>query len=63
MSLEDAKTAVMNLSDEDKKRFILQVFPGVWSATVKDEACVNKLRELIDEAAMKNYREQHMDHV
>jgi hypothetical protein len=63
MTFEDIKTAVMQLSVGDKKKFFLEVLPSVWPACAGDEACVAKIKELIDMAAEKNYTEQHMGNV
>lgn len=63
MTLDDIKTAVMQLSADDKKKFFLEVMPSVWPACAGDEACLAKVKELIDLAAEKDYSEQHMGNI
>lgn len=63
MTLDEIKTAVMQLSVGDKKKFFLEVLPSVWPACAGDEACLAKVKELIDLTAEKDYSEQHMGNV
>lgn len=63
MTLDDIKTAVMQLSADDKKKFFLEVMPSVWPACAGDEACLAKVKEFIDLAAEKDYSEQHMGNI
>lgn len=63
MTLDEIKTAVMQLSVGEKKRFFLEVLPSVWPACAGDEACLAKVKELIDMTAEKEYSEQHMGNV
>ncbi len=63
MTFEDIKTAVMQLSVGDKKKLILEVLPSVWPACAGDQACLAKIKELVDLAAEKDYAEQHMGSV
>jgi hypothetical protein len=61
MTYEEIKSAVMNLSLKDQQRLIMEVVPEIWPKACADDACVSTVRELVDEAAVKRYREQHMD--
>lgn len=63
MTLDDIKAALLQLSVAEKKRFFLEVLPSVWPACAGDEACLAKVKELIDMAAEKDYSEQHMGNV
>ncbi len=63
MTLDEIKTAVLQLSVAEKKKFFLEVLPSVWPACAGDEACLVKIKELIDLEAEKDYSEQHMGSV
>lgn len=60
MTFEEIKSAIMNLSDADQKRLIMEVIPNIWPKACVDDSCVGKVRELVDEAVVKKYREEHM---
>lgn len=60
MTFEEVRSAIMNMSDSDRKRLILEVIPSIWPKACIDDACVSKFRELVDEATIKEYREQHL---
>lgn len=61
MTFEDIKSAVMSLSAADQKRLIMDVVPAIWPKACTDEACVVRMKELVDEEIVKKYREEHMD--
>jgi hypothetical protein len=61
MTFEEIRTAILNLSAADQKRLITDIFPLIWPKACTDDACLLKVRELVDEEAVKGYREQHMD--
>jgi hypothetical protein len=63
MTFEEIRSAVMNLNVKDQQRFIVEVVPAIWPKACLDESCVVRVRELVDEATVKNYREQHMDSI
>jgi hypothetical protein len=63
MTYEEIKSAVMSLSVKDQQRFIVEVMPQIWPKACADASCVAKVRELVDEAAVKRYREEHMDSI
>jgi hypothetical protein len=63
MTYEEIKSAVMNLSVKDQQRFIVEVMPTIWPKACTDESCVARVRELVDEAAVQRYREEHMDSI
>jgi len=60
MTFEEVKSAVMNLSEADQKRLIVEVIPQIWPKACVDDSCVDKVRELVDEATVKRYKEEHM---
>ncbi|NSW87951.1 MAG: hypothetical protein HPY84_16725 [Syntrophobacteraceae bacterium] len=63
MDFEGVKQAVLNLSDADKKRLIMEILPAIWPRACADDACVERVRGLVDEATVKHYKEQHMDSI
>jgi len=60
MTFEEVKSAVLNLSEADQKRLIIEVVPQIWPKACIDDSCVDKVRELVDDATVKKYKEQHM---
>lgn len=60
MTFEEVKAAVLKLSEADQKRLIMEVVPQIWPKACIDDSCVDKVRELVDEATVKKYKEQHM---
>jgi hypothetical protein len=63
MTFDEIKVALMGLNAADQKRLFLEVVPQVWPKACVDDSCVQRMRELVDDAAIKKYREQHMDSV
>ncbi len=59
MTMDDIKSAILGLSDADQRKFITEVVPLLWGKACLDDSCVAKFRELVDEATVKEYREQH----
>ena len=60
MNFEEIKSAIMNLNDQDQKRLILEVVPAIWPTVCLDDICVDSFRQLVDEATVREYREQHL---
>ena len=63
MTVEALISAVLDLSVSDQRRFIVEVLPKIWPKACGDDACVDKVRELVDESVISEYRKQHLDHV
>jgi hypothetical protein len=63
MTFNEIKTAVMNLDAKEQKRVVMELVPAIWSKVVGDEACLAALRKLVDEEAVKKYKEEHMDSI
>ncbi|GBC62693.1 hypothetical protein DENIS_3670 [Desulfonema ishimotonii] len=61
MTFEEVKTAILAMSDEEQKRLITEVIPEIWRKACSDDTCLIALRKLVDEDAVKAYREQHMN--
>lgn len=63
MTFEEIKSAVMGLSEKDQQKLIMEIVPQIWPKACRDDACVQRVRELVDEEAIRKYREQHMGHI
>ena len=61
MTFAELKTAVLNLEQSEQKRLILEVFTEIMPNICTDETCLSKIRNFVDEATIKTYRDQHMD--
>jgi hypothetical protein len=59
MTLDEIKSAILGLSEADQKKFIAEVVPLLWPKACLDDSCVAKFKELVDDATIKEYREQH----
>jgi hypothetical protein len=60
MTFEETKTAVLSLDQGDQKRLIMEVLTEIMPKICTDEACLNKIRNFVDEETTRTYREQHM---
>ena len=60
MTYEELKIAVLNLDQIEQKRFILEVLTEIMPKVCTDDACLNIIRNFVDEETIKTYREQHM---
>ena len=60
MTLEEIKSSLLAMSEEDQRRFISEVVPAIWTKACLDDGCVAKFRERVDEATIKEYRAQNM---
>jgi hypothetical protein len=61
MTFEELKAAVLNLGQNEQKQLILEMFAKIMPTICKDESYLNKIRNVVDEATIKTYRDQHMD--
>ena len=60
MTFEELASALKNLSASDQRRFITEVLPKIWPQACVDDACVAKVRELVDESTVREYKKQHL---
>ena len=63
MTFDEIKAAVMSLDDQGKLRVVTELLPAIWPKIVCDEGCLGFLRQLVDEAAVEKYKEEHMDSI
>lgn len=63
MTFDEIKAAVMSLDDQGKLRVVTELLPAIWPKIVCDVACLDFLRQLVDEAAVQKYKEEHMDSI
>ncbi len=60
MNLDEIKWAILGLSEADQKKFITEVVPLLWPQACMEDFCVAKFKKLVDEATIKEYREQQI---
>lgn len=63
MTFESVKEAVLKMGAEDQKRLILELVPEIWPTACVDDSCLSRMRELVDEEAVKRYRAEHYNSV
>jgi hypothetical protein len=63
MNFEAIKAAVMNLDAGEQRLVVLELLPAIWPQIAGDEACLELIRKLVDEASVKRYQEEHLDHI
>jgi hypothetical protein len=63
MKFDEIKAAVMSLDQGEQRRMMLELLPAIWPNLVGDDACLKLIRKLIDEASVKGYQEEHLDHI
>ncbi len=60
MTFDQIKSEIMAMSEPDQRRLLTEVVPLLWPKACLDDICVAKFKELVDEATVKEYRDQHM---
>ncbi len=63
MTFDEIRTAIVDLSAADQKKIILEIVPQLWPKACVDEACVRRMKTLLDDAVIDKYRAEHMDHI
>ncbi|MHB9073629.1 MAG: hypothetical protein ACYC6G_08900 [Desulfobaccales bacterium] len=63
MTCEDLKAAIMHLDEAEQRQLMLAVLPEIWPNLAGDDACVKLIRQLVDEASVKEYQQEHLDHI
>jgi hypothetical protein len=53
----------MHLDKAEQRRLMLAVLPEIWPNLAGDESCVKLIRQLVDEDSVKEYKQEHMDHI
>ena len=61
MTFEELRTAVFALDQNDQKRLLVDVLTEIMPKVCRDDACLSKIRNFVDEESVRSYREQHMD--
>jgi hypothetical protein len=61
MTFDEVKAAVLNLDQAGQKRLIMEVLTEIMPKVCTDDACLNQIRNFVDEETIRTYREQHMD--
>lgn len=60
MNIEEIKTAILNLDQSEQQRLLMELLPEVLPKVCTDDACLTIIRDFINEASSKSYREEHM---
>ena len=60
MTLGEIKTAILTLDQTEQKRLLLEVLTEIMPKVCTDDDCLDQIRNFVDEATIKSYREQHM---
>ncbi len=63
MTFDEIKAAAVGLDAEGRKRVVCELLPAIWSTIVGDEVCLEFMRKLVDEDAVRQYKEEHMDSI
>jgi hypothetical protein len=63
MKFDEIKVGIMKLDEKEQRRVVLELLPEIWPNLVGDDACIKLLRKLVDEASLRTYQEEHMDHI
>jgi hypothetical protein len=63
MTFEEIKTAVVALDAPGRKRVVCELLPEIWPTIVGDEVCLDFMRKLVDEDAVRQYKDEHMDSI
>ena len=63
MTFDEVRAVIMAMDDQGKKRVVMELLPAIWPKIVRDEACLELLRKLVDEEAVAKYKEEHMDSI
>lgn len=60
MNLEDLKTSIRNLTAEEQRQLMIDILPELLPQGCTDEACLDIIRNFLNNETSKSYREQHM---
>lgn len=60
MNLEDLKTSIRNLTVEEQRQLMIDILPELLPQGCTDEACLDLIRNFLNDETSKSYREQHM---
>ncbi|MFZ1984638.1 MAG: hypothetical protein WAU91_09520 [Desulfatitalea sp.] len=63
MLAAEIKDAILKLPASEQKRLVLEIIEALMPVVCTDDVCLNKIRSFVDDATVKNYRDQHMGHI
>ncbi|KGO33101.1 MAG: hypothetical protein WBN83_09265 [Desulfoprunum sp.] len=63
MGYDELKAAVLDLDQSQQKQLVMEVLKELLPKVCNDEACLEQIRNFVDEETIRSYREQHMDSV
>jgi hypothetical protein len=59
MTFEEVKSAVLSLNATDQERVITEIVPLLWPKACLDDSCLDRMRDIVDDETVKEYRAQH----
>ena len=63
MGFDEVRAAVLNLDQNEQKRLLMEVLTEIMPKVCTDDACLDQIRNFVDEETVKTYRQQHMDSI
>ncbi len=63
MGFDEVRAAVLNLDQNEQKRLLMEVLTEIMPKVCTDDACLDQIRNFVDEETIKTYRQQHMDSI
>lgn len=63
MTFQEIKAAIKQLDAREQRLVVLELLPEIWTKIVGDESCLQFLRKLVDDEAVRKYKEEHMDSI
>ena len=63
MGFDEVRAAVLNLDQNEQKRLLMEVLKEIMPKVCTDDACLDQIRNFVDEETVKTYRQQHMDSI
>lgn len=63
MEFDDIKAAILKLDEAKQRKLVVAVLPEIWPNLVADAACIKLIRQLIDDESIKQYQQEHIDHI
>lgn len=60
MTIEEIKTAILNLDKSEQHRLLMELLPELLPKVCTDDACLTIIRDFINEESSRSYQEEHM---
>lgn len=60
MTIEEIKTAILNLEPKEQRRLLMEVLPEILPKVCTDENCLSIIRDFNNEENVRSYQDQNM---